>query len=118
MDPARAPSAPNRSMRRRSCGSVTAAVGSGGPTCTTRCAGWRIEVRSTAWACWIWPRPGYGFSLQETAGLAALVSRVAADEQAARARLVAQGIAIRSTVADRPEPDSDRVMPLAVAAGA
>ena len=63
-------------------------------------------------------RIGIGFSLQETAGLAALVSRVAADEQAARARSVAQGIAIRSTVADRPEPDADRVMPLAVAAGA
>src|SRR6476659_9186400 len=35
---------------------------------------------------------GIGFSLHETAGLAALVTRVAAEEQAARARSVAQGV--------------------------
>ena len=61
---------------------------------------------------------GIGFSLQETSGLAAMVTRVVAEEQAARARSVAQDIVIRSSVADRTEPESDRTMPLAVAAGA
>jgi hypothetical protein len=50
--------------------------------------------------------------------LAALVTRVVAEEQAARARSVAQGIVIRSSVADRPEPETDRALPLAAAAGA
>jgi|tagenome__1003787_1003787.scaffolds.fasta_scaffold20785996_2 hypothetical protein len=61
---------------------------------------------------------GIGFSLQETADLAARVTRVVAEEQAARARSVAQSIVIRSTVADRIDPESDRILPLAVAAGA
>jgi len=61
---------------------------------------------------------GIGFSLQETAGLAAMVTRVVAEEQAARARSVAQGIVIRSSVADRTEPETDRTVPLVVAAGA
>ena len=50
---------------------------------------------------------GIGFSLQETVGLAAMVTRVVAEEQAARARSVAQGIVIRSSVADRTEPETE-----------
>ena len=61
---------------------------------------------------------GIGFSLQETVGLAAMVTRVVAEEQAARARSMAQGVVVRSTVADRPEPEPDLAVPLAVAAGA
>jgi hypothetical protein len=61
---------------------------------------------------------GIGFSLHETAGLAAMVTRVVAEEQAARARSMAQGVVVRSTVADRPETEPDLAVPLAVAAGA
>ena len=61
---------------------------------------------------------GIGFSLFETAGLAALVTRVVAEEQAARARSAAQAIVIRTAHPDREEPDAERGRALVVAAGA
>ena len=60
---------------------------------------------------------GIGFSLFETARLAELVTRVVAEEQAAR-RSAAQVIVIRAASVDRDEPEVERSMPIAVAAGA
>jgi hypothetical protein len=61
---------------------------------------------------------GIGFSLFETARLNALVARVVAEERAARARLAPQILMIRPTAPDHDEPESERAVPLAVAAGA